>query len=375
MDKQKRAVLVARVSTSKQAERGNPETQLAKSRAYCDHHSFAVVEELIDMISGTVPILERPAGKRLYEIIEGRLADVVVFYTNDRTARDDYSIEYLLLKDKVYSQGLELHYADTGKDEPTLAGNIVGYIKQQAAAEERRKILERTMRKKIAIAESGKWVGSGGVRFGYTRVGRGKDGLLVIDENRAAVVRDVFACFVGVNGQKPLSLGEIARRLNEKGITTTHGKHWARGSLYFLLKSEDYIGTFQFCHVVTHFPELAIVEPYTFVAAQDRLERNRQLSGRNATPNRYLLSGFIRCACGHALVGRFVTSNTTAKRIYKYLQYFCRGRSDNTNPDRCREKPLRADKVDALIWDWLVSTLDDQSSRVSCAWPNARPVN
>jgi DNA invertase Pin-like site-specific DNA recombinase len=159
------------------------------------------------VISGTVPILDRPAGKRLYVMIEQYVIDVVVFYTNDRTARDDYSIEYLLLKDHCYSNNIELHYADSGRNDNTVTGNIVGYIKAQVAAEEKRKIVERTMRKKIAIAESGKWVGSGATRYGYKRIGKGKEGHLIIDERQARVVRKVYRWFT-----KGASIRAIAKK-------------------------------------------------------------------------------------------------------------------------------------------------------------------
>ncbi|HTP08947.1 MAG TPA: recombinase family protein, partial [Anaerolineae bacterium] len=146
---QKRAVIVARVSTQRQARQGlSIETQLEKCCEYAERNGFAVVEELQDAISGTVPIAERPAGQQLYKLIDDHAVEAVILYTNDRTARDDYSIEYLLLKDHCYSNGIELHYADSGRDDNTVTGNIVGYIKAQIAAEEKRKIAERTMRNK-----------------------------------------------------------------------------------------------------------------------------------------------------------------------------------------------------------------------------------
>ena len=131
----KRAVLMARVSTKAQARETSLETQIERCRAYAERNGFDVLEELQDAISGTTPIADRPAGKRLYSLIDSHAVDAVILYTNDRTARDDYSIEYLLLKDHCYSNAIELHYADTGKDDNTATGNIVGYIKEQMSAE------------------------------------------------------------------------------------------------------------------------------------------------------------------------------------------------------------------------------------------------
>jgi site-specific DNA recombinase len=337
----KRAVLVARVSTQRQARQGlSIETQLEKCREYAERCGFTVVEELKDAISGTVPIAERPAGRRLYKLIGDHAVEAVILYTNDRTARDDYSIEYLLLKDHCYSNGIELHYADSGRDDNTVTGNIVGYIKAQIAAEEKRKIAERTMRNKKAKAERGKWVGSGATRYGYKRIGSGKDGYLVIDESQARIVRKVFRLY-----GKGAPIRTIVKKLNDQGEVTQRGKQWGQAQIQYMLRSAEYIGQFHYGGIVTYFPELAIINKQLFDDIQIRLERNKELSRRNAR-HEYLLSGVIRCAHGHKMHGGGVWN----ERLYYYR---CDSRL------KCGEKYVRADIADELVWRWLVSTLDD----------------
>jgi site-specific DNA recombinase len=340
---QKRAVIVARVSTQKQAREGlSIETQLEKCREYAERGGFKVVEELKDAISGTVPIAERPAGQRLYKLIGDHAVEAVILYTNDRTARDDYSIEYLLLKDHCYSNGIELHYADSGRDDNTVTGNIVGYIKAQIAAEERRKIAERTMRNKKAKAERGKWVGSGATRYGYKRIGSGKDGYLVIDESQARIVRKVFQWYS--NGG---TIRGIVKKLNAQREVTKRGKPWGQGQIQDMLSSAEYIGQFHYSGIVTNLPGLAIIDKRLFDDAQIRLERNRELARRNGR-HEYLLTGVIRCAYGHTMHGRG-RKGASAKLYY----YHCKLDSD------CQSRYVRADIADDLVWRWLVSTLDD----------------
>ena len=337
----KRAVIVARVSTQRQAREGlSLDTQLDKCREYAERSGFKVVEELKDAISGTVPIAERPAGQRLYKLIGDRAVEVVILYTNDRTARDDYSIEYLLLKDHCYSNGVELHYADSGRDDNTVTGNIVGYIKAQIAAEEKRKIAERTMRNKKAKAERGMWVGSGATRYGYKRIGNGKDGHLVIDESQARIVRKIFKwCSKGA------PIRAIVKKLNAQGEVTLRGKKWRQGQIQYMLKSPEYVGQFHYCGIVTYFPDLAIIDKRVFDDVQIRLGRNKELARRNAR-HEYLLSSIVRCAKGHTMHG----SGSNAEGLF---YYHCDSRL------RCGERYVRADIADDLVWRWLVSTLDD----------------
>ena len=69
------------------------------------------------------------------------------------TEYNQFSLEYLLLKSRLYEQGMELHYTDTGLDADDFVGNITGYIKNQAAAEERKKILSRSIEGKCEKAQ------------------------------------------------------------------------------------------------------------------------------------------------------------------------------------------------------------------------------
>jgi site-specific DNA recombinase len=85
----KRAVLMARVSTDEQAEKGySLPSQLEACRKYAEEHGFGVVAEITDDCSGAIPVAERPGGAKVYDMLRKGQADVVIQYTIDRTARD-----------------------------------------------------------------------------------------------------------------------------------------------------------------------------------------------------------------------------------------------------------------------------------------------
>jgi hypothetical protein len=108
------------------------------------------------------------------------------------------------------------------------------------------------------------------------------------------------------------------------------------------LKSAEYTSQFHYCGITKHFRELAIIDQRVFEDAQRRLERNLELSRRNAK-HEYLLSSVLRCSKGHRMYGT---------GYYKEDLFYYRG-------DSCKEKMIRADIADILVWEWIVATLDD----------------
>jgi site-specific DNA recombinase len=352
----KRAVIIARVSTKAQAKETSLETQLERCREYAVRNGFDVIEELQDTISGTVPIADRPAGKRLYNLIDAHTVNAVILFTNDRTARDDFSIEYLLLKERCYSNGIELHYSDTGRDDNTVTDNITGYIRAQIAAEERRKIAERVTRGKLALAERGKWP-VGHVRYGYKRIGKTADAPILIDETKSAVVKRIFRDFIGQGGKKPLGTRSIAVNLNREGIPAPQRGSWSPIKISNIVKCAAYTGRFNFVGIEVPRPELRIVDDDVFASAQDRIERNKRLAERNRN-REYLLAGHLVCHCGAAMCGGTVR----AANLKEYSYYYCREAHTSSRVEKlCNERAVRVDFTDQRVWAEIEKVLDETS--------------
>ena len=370
----KPAVIVARVSTDQQAEKGySLPTQLAAMRQYAAKLGRPVQEEITDDCSGAIPIAERPGGKRLYALADSGQIGMVIFYTLDRTARDERVLEYLLLKSYLHDRGIELHYTDTGLDPYTMEGNLVGYIKAHAAADERRKIAERSSRGRHAKARAGQWVGTGYAAFGYRREGNGMEARIVIDEAEAAIVRSIFEWFT----LRGLSLRGIASRLiTERVPSPNHSSRsvekWRPETIRAILKNEIYIGKVYYGKtrivnkrrvkrppeewtLAVDTPHLAIIDPQTYEAAQERLKQNKYtLSCQNAR-HEYLLTGFFRCGvCGSAMNGGFMREVYSNGNIGETLYYRCatRGRLDRIH----NGKRISCRKVDTLVWNWLLES-------------------
>ena len=352
----KRAALVARVSTANQAEHGfSLSTQIAECKKYAERNGMIVAHEIQDAVSGTVEIREREGGKRLYKLVKDREIDAVIFYAIDRIARDEDVAELILLKRDLKRAGVELHYADSGKSDDSIAGGIVEYVKASYAADERKKIRERATRNLKEKARRGQWVGCGFVPYGYRKLGERKTTALEINADEAAMVRRIFAEYTGLNGDEPIPLLAIARRLTAEGIDPPkrkirHTRGWWAGTVSAILKQRIYIGEFRYSDVSYSAPELAIIDRGIFDAAQKRRKRNSELSKRNQK-REYLLSGYMRCACGMM----FCRNSGNGKRYYR-----CNSQMHYYYLSECREKGLTADAIEAKVWNWLSELLTDE---------------
>lgn len=360
----KRAVIVARVSTEGQGQRGfSITTQLEAMRAYCAAAGLIVAHELQDVISGTKPLRDRPGGAAMIRLIETGEVEAVVFYAVDRVTRDDDVIELATLRRDVKRAGIELHYANEGgKSDLSALGGIIDNVRATLAAEERKKIIERSVRGRRGKAQSGRWVGQGDTPFGYRRAGMGKDSRLEINEREAETIRLIFALYVGADPRGPMPIRTMTEWLTEQNIPTPqrgnfapikhNGHAWHTRSIGLILTRPLYAGMMTYADMRVPMPELRIIDDATFEAAQVRKTRNRETARRNRSKGRYLMAGHLRCICGRAMCGR-------KKAAGRYEYYYCAGVSLPRHLRDCDEPNTRADAIDGQVWAWLADLLTD----------------
>ena len=348
----KRAVLLARVSTTGQSDNFSIPTQLAAMREYAARHDFSIIGEFTDDHTGTVPVAERPGGRQVYDLLRKHAVDVVILYTIDRVARDEDVLEYGIFKRDCKRAGAELHFCDTGKTADSIMGSLIEHFKAAAAAEELQKIRERSQRGRMAKVKAGKWIGIK-TPFGYRKIGMKRDARLEPEPVQVSLLRRIFAMYLGKEGYKPLSMHLIAYTLTKDGIPTPRGARpeWGQTTIRALLTNRLFIGEVHFAGHVTVMPELAIIPRAWFDQAQLRLEKNRRLAQRNRK-HEYLLSNRIRCACGRSMYG--ITRGND-------LQYYrCSGNlRGHAELRMCSERMLKMRIVDERFWNKLLAELDE----------------
>jgi len=345
-----RAALYTRVSTQEQADHNySLEGQLDKLRAYCDLHEHAIAGEYIDAgYSGTTD--KRPGLTRLLADVEAGLVDVVIVYRLDRFFRSQRLLHATLYR--LENSGAGLVSVSESFDTTTPVGRAMLGMLGTFAQLERDTFIERTQDGKRKAASKGNHTG-GTVGYGWYIDPDTK--AYVVDPEEAAVVRRLFAW-----AAEGLTTHQIADRLNAAGVPTKfHGVRgprqfsgkWHPATVTTMLHHPAYKGDWDYGRESTkrHGRNLtagkrpAIVAVELWERVQARLTANQKLSKRN-TKRSYLLSGLIRCRCGHAYCGSYYDRADGSEVLY----YRCTRQYPH---EPCDAPNVPAAFVEGVVWE------------------------
>jgi site-specific DNA recombinase len=357
--------IYARVSTDAQEARGTIGSQLDTLRARVAAEGDELVGEFIDDgYSGAR--LDRPGLDVLRDAAEAGIIDIVWCLSPDRLARS-YAYQILILEELARFD-VAVRFADAPPlDDPQ--GRLLVQIQGVIAEHERAKFAERGRRGKLYRSRSGE-VLSTKVPYGYRRVARGADGPahVIIYEPEAAVVRRVFSDFLAGH-----SLRHLAVALSSDGTASPEGKPvWRLSTICRLLRNEAYVGRLYWNRTHTRYdpalgrnrqtlrpreewieiPIPAIIDEDTFDAAETRARDNSIYSPRRTEPDTFLLRRLLRCAaCGVKLVCHRAHRGKTTTRYYlcPHRDPWRAGGADH----RCPERRVRADELDAFVFDQI----------------------
>ncbi len=235
----KLAALYARVSSERQKEDKTIASQTLSLREYAQAHSYMVPEGWIFEDEGySGATLARPGLERLRDLVAEGQVQTVLVYGPDRLSRK-YAYQVLLLEE-FSRQGVETVFLQ-GISAQTPEERLLVQFQGMIAEYERAQIAERSRRGKRYRAKTGCVNVLSGAPYGYRYVKKNEatDACYLVDEAQAAAVREVFAWYT-VEG---LSIGGIARRLNERGVPTRFGKSlWERSKVWAMLRNPAYAG-------------------------------------------------------------------------------------------------------------------------------------
>lgn len=381
----RRAALYARVSTRRQEEEATIESQLAQLLAYAEEKGYELPPErqFVDQaISGKY--LARPGLDRLRDAALTGAFEVLLCLSPDRLARSLGAQQVVL--DELQRAGVEVIFLNQPALGDSPQAQLLLNIQGAFAEYERVLISERMRRGKLYRLREGQSVpypAPYGYRFQPAT--REQPSAWVVVPEEAAVVEQVFLWYT----QDNLSLGQLARRLNERHIPSPGGKRWYantlgrllrqpayKGKAYHNRRRADYSGLGQLRRRgqgVLRFPRYTprpveewieisvppLVDEATWQAAQERLEMNARFARRNSRRT-YLLRGLLVCGtCGHTLQGR-----TQHGIVY----YSCPYGGARCPPGVPRHTcSVRGDVVEPPIWQALAELLRDPQ-RIRTAW-------
>jgi site-specific DNA recombinase len=270
-----RVALLLRVSTQSQAEGGSSlETQNARLTALCEAEGMILIERVLEAgVSGRLD--ERPGIRRLLELAEARLIDVILAVKIDRLARNLGKQEQWL--HQFQRLGVEVRFADMSFA-PTPTGTFLRQVVGGMAELESSIIAERTLSGRKAKAAAGR-LPSHVAPFGYRQVStaeaaavpeyKDRGGELLILEEEAGVVRALYREYLAGRG-----LNALALWLNEQGAYRRPGvRAWHVSHVKRILEHPVYKGEYPYGAAGAWGPPIpvpAIVDAETWEQVQER---------------------------------------------------------------------------------------------------------
>jgi len=346
-----RVALYLRMSSEEQRDKATIDLQWEFLLGYCQLHGLEVFERYEDDgVSGTIPLHERPDGKRLLEDAKGGNFQTVLVYRLDRLGRSLLGI--VDAHDRLESLEVALRSTTEPVDTSTPSGRLIFQMLASFAEYERGTIRDRTQTGLHRALRAGKQPGR--VPYGY-RIA--DDGSFEVVEDEARIVAQIFT-----NIAESSTIYREVGRLNDEGVPSpgyrvsgkerVPGERWNSTTVSDMLASATYVGKHEVKAnggqdvIVREVP--AIVTTALRERARRALSENRRMPvGRDGKPTRgrrYLLSGLIRCGvCGNPCTAHSATSGG------KRWQYYA------CNDGRSGERPRRGPRGHArfLPAQWL----------------------
>ena len=339
--------LYARVSSDRQDVDLSVAAQLRALRDHAEKNGHVVVREYIDEAeSGWVD--DRPQFNKMIE--EARSPDaafreILVWKFSRFTRKREHAVAY---KSMLRRRGVRVvSITENADDTPTgkllegIIESVDEFYSENLAQEVRRGMRE--------AASRGFWIASR-TPYGYNRImvpdGAKKRPKLEPDEETAYVVKRIFE--LADTGRGML---DIARTLNDEGISSAAGKLWSNNAVHFILTNEVYTGTLVWGTAATDGADPVRVErafPSIVSKAQFRRvnARMRSRSPRITHPRRvassYMFSGLVKCyRCETLLSGQDAKSS-------RFHYYVCQSLLKR-GKDGCDTPRLNARRFEELI--------------------------
>lgn len=297
-----KCIIYVRVSTDEQAKHGySIPAQIEKLEAYCISQGWDLVGQFVDD-GYSAKDLNRPYFKEMMDTVKQGDIDVVLVYRLDRLTRSVADL-YVILKE-LDEYECKFKSATEIYDTTNAMGRLFITLVAAIAQWERENTAERVrmgMEKKTKLGE---WKG-GSTPYGYKL----KDKKLVVDEEEAKVVKEVFAL------STKFGFYTVAKQLTIKGYPTRKGSAWHVDSVRDIANNPIYAGYLKFSENIKEYKKppreqklyegnhVRIITREDFWALQDILDKRRTLGGKRETSN-YYFSSILRCArCGHSMSG------------------------------------------------------------------------
>lgn len=354
-----RVAIYARVSTEEQAEYGySIDAQLDTLRKYCELYSWVIVGEYVDRGVSGKSIEGRYELQRLLRDAQDRKFDEVFVWKFNRMARKN--IDLLHIVDLLEKNNVAFRSFSENFDTSTSMGKFALQMMGAVGELERNTIVDNVKMGHKQRARTGKH--NGKVPLGYRSVKvdeRGRESKIIIIEEEAALVRNIFEQYAAGHGLKA-----IANALNHRGHKTRTGKPFSTCSVRDILDNPMFVGKIRY-NLYENWAErrrkgktseLILVEGHHPAVISDELWEKVQLLRRKkgTMPKKrfegeYLLTGLMRCPeCGAAMTAsRTVNRAKDGTKVVR-MYYSC-GRFRSQGSSVCHANSVRKDEAEKAV--------------------------
>ena len=359
----KRVALYARYSSDNQRSE-SIDAQIRAMTKYCEQKKLQIVEKYIDEAKSGTSSDKRPEFMQMINDSSKHIFDIVLVHKLDRFSRNRY--DSAIYKNELKKNGVTVYSVlenlDSSPESVILEALLEGmseYYSKNLAREVMKGLKENALNCKHT---------GGSPPLGYDV---GADGHLVINESEAEAVRIIFDMYA-----KGLSYDSIISELNSKGYLTKQGLPFQRNSLYSILTNEKYHGVYVYnkssakdhrnmrnTHSYKSSDEIIripdgcprIVEEDVFIRVSNIISENREAPARSKAKEIYCFGGFIRC--GYCYKAMYGNRRYSGRNKNLYVTYRC-----PTHKDRCNNKEINRDYIEAYILDTVKSIFGNRKS-------------
>lgn len=325
-----KVVLYMRYSSDKQTEQ-SIEGQNRVCTAFCEQQGYEIVGKYIDRATSAFKSTEkRTEFQRMMRDSDKLLWDAIVVYKLDRFARNRY--DSATYKAKLKKNGIRVISATEPISEQP-EGIILESLLEGMAEYYSKELSQKVTRGMFETANKCNSTG-GSIPLGY----KVENKKFVIDESKAAIVREAFALYAG--GTTP---AEICTIFNEKGYRTAKNSEFNKNSFHSIFTNERYIGVYKYKDIRIKGGMPAIIDEETFEAVQNKLKKNAKSPAKGKAKVDYLLTQKLFCGhCGSQMVGESGRSKNGTVHNY----YTCMVRR---KAHCCEKKPLKKDWIERVV--------------------------
>jgi len=341
--------IYGRVSTEEQVKEGySVRGQVQKLRDYARIKDWSVHDVYVDEGISGKNITERPAVNRLIEDVKsGKVKNVLVFKI-DRLTRSTSDLIYLV--DLFNEHGCAFNSLMESIDTQTASGRMFLKIIGIFAEFERENIAERIILGRERKVKEGYSLCSYISSYGYDRPKGQK--IQSINEEEAQVVREIFDWYA----KQGVSITEIARRLNMRGVPTKQDNKWTTQGVRNVLMNSNYVGLVRHRYMEgergyteegQHEP---IISQELFDKAQHLLTKKPRISPKRQPREENYFAGFLVCAqCGYKMYTHNLFRTLKDGTVNFLGNYGC----GNTTVGECNASEMSAIKLEQAFKEYI----------------------